>query len=133
MPMIFFLPKHFAEVNFNPITFPESEDDMTTGTAIERERKIRHVDVTPLEVQPGETLVFQNHSKKYRCFTIEFNDPKFATPGDELVGNENITIIVAKDGEFTYKVRHYKDKSKKEHPVEAGPFGVRSCPGGCNQ
>lgn len=131
MPTIVFLPKHFAEVTFNPITFPESEDDMTT--AIERERKIRNVDVTPLEVEPGEILVFQNHSPNYRCFTIEFSDPKFASPDDKLEGEEEVTIHVAKDGRFTYRVRHYKDKSKKEHPVEAGPFGVRSCPGGCNQ
>ncbi len=131
MPMIVFLPKHFAEVNFNPITFPESEDDMTT--AIERERKTRNVDVTPLEVEPGEMLVFQNHSPKYPCFTIELDDPNFASPGDKLEGDEQVTINVAKDGRFTYKVRHYKEKSKKGDPVEAGPFGVRSCPGGCNQ
>ena len=36
IPMIIFLPKHFAEVNSNPITFPESEDDMSAGTTIER-------------------------------------------------------------------------------------------------
>jgi hypothetical protein len=131
MPMIIFLPKHFAEVNSNPITFPESEDDMTT--AIEREPKVKHVDVTPLRVQPDETLVFLNHSPKYRWFTIAFDDPDFASPGDKLEGTDEITIHVAKDGEFTYKVRHYKDKSKKDDPVEAGPFGVRSCPGGCNQ
>jgi hypothetical protein len=131
MPMIIFLPKHLAEVNSNPITFPESEDDMTT--AIEREPKIKHVDVTPLEVQPDETLVFQNHSPKYRYFTIEFSDPDFASPDDELSGDEKVTIHVAKDGDFTYTVRHYKEKDKKDVPVEAGPFGVRSCPGGCPQ
>ncbi len=132
MPMIIILPKHFAEVNFNPITFPESEDDMTT-TAIERERKIRHVDVTLLEVEPDETLVFENHSRNFPCFTIELDPPDFARPGAKLEGDEQITITVAKHGDFTYTVRHYKEKGKKGDPVKAGPFGARSCPGGCNQ
>jgi hypothetical protein len=118
-------------VNFNPITFPESEDDMTIAT--EREQKTRNVDVTPLEVEPGEILIFQNHSSKYRCFTIEFDDPTFASPGDKLEGDEKVTIHVAKDGRFTYRVRHYKEKSKKDDPIEAGPFGVRSCTGGCGK
>lgn len=133
MPTIIFLPKHFAEVNSNPITFSESEDDMTTATAIEHERKTKHVDVdvTPIRVEPKETLVFENHSTKYRWFTIEFNDPDFASPGDELSGDKKVTITVAKEGDFTYKVRHYEDKSKKGDSVEAGPFGVRSCTGGC--
>jgi hypothetical protein len=131
MPMIIFLPKHFAEVNSNPITFPDSEDDMTT--AIEREPKVKHVDVTPLRVQPKEKLVFQNHSPIYRWFTIELKPADFANPGDKFEGDKEVTITVAKGGEFTYTVRHYKDKNKKEDPVEAGPFGARSCPGGCNQ
>ena len=87
MPMIIFLPKHFAEVNSNPITFPESEDDMTTLQSSVN-AKIKHVDVTPLRVQPDETLVFQNHSPKYRCFTIELDPPDFASPGDKLEGDE---------------------------------------------
>jgi hypothetical protein len=132
MPMIIFLPKHFAEVNSNPITFPESEDDMSTDTAIERERKIKYVDITPLEVEPEETLVFTSHSTKYPCFTIVFNDPDFARPGDKTEVEGEVRIVVAKAGETTYNVRHYKQKDKKDNPVEAGPFGVRSCVGGCS-
>jgi hypothetical protein len=131
MPMMIFLPKHFAEVNSNPITFPESEDDMTT--AIEREPKLKHVDVTPLWVEPNDTLVFQNDSTKYPAFTIEIDPPDFASPGDILEGEDTVTIHVARDGRFTYTVRHYKEKGKKGDPIKAGPFGARSCPGGCNQ
>jgi hypothetical protein len=131
MPIIIFLPKHFAEVNSNPITFPESEDDMTP--VIGNEAKVTHVDVTPLRVQPEETLVFQNHSPIYRWFTVKLDPPDFASPGDTFEGDEQVTITVAKGGEFTYTIRHYKDKSKKDDPLEAGPFGARSCPGGCNQ
>jgi hypothetical protein len=130
MPMIIFLPKHFAEVNSNPITVPESEDDMTT--AIERERKTRHVDVTPLWVEPEDTLVFTNDSTKYPEFTIELNPPDFASPGDTLDGVDKVTIHVAKAGDFKYTVRHYKEKGKKGNPVVAGPFGARSCIGGCS-
>jgi hypothetical protein len=133
MPMIVFLPKHFAEVNFNPITVPEREDDMTTDTAIERERKTTYVDVTLIEVEPEETLVFQNHSTKYPSFTLEFVGPSPAISGDKFDGDEEVRIIVAKEGDFKYKVRHYKEKGRKGHAVEAGPYGVRSCIGGCNQ
>jgi hypothetical protein len=132
MPMIF-LPKHFAEVNSNPITFSESEDDMSPETAIEREQKTTYVDVTPVWVQPGETLVFQNDSTKYPEFSIELNDPDFASPDDKLQGDKEVRIHVAKDGKFTYTVRHYKEKGKKGDPIKAGPYGVRSCIGGCNQ
>jgi hypothetical protein len=71
---------------------------MSTDTTIERERKITTVDVTPIEVEPGETLVFTNHSTNYPRFKIEFDDPNFASPGDKLEGNDEVRIHVAKHG-----------------------------------
>jgi hypothetical protein len=106
---------------------------MSTDTAIERERKTRHVDVTPVWVEPDDKLVFTNDSTKYPEFTIEIHPPDFASPGDKLDGVDKVTIHVAKGGEFTYTVRHYKEKGKKDDPIKAGPFGVRSCPGGCGK
>jgi hypothetical protein len=100
-------------------------------TAIEP--KIKHVDVTPLWVEPMDTLVFQNDSTKYPEFTIELDPPDFASPGDKLEGVDTVTIIVSKAGDFKYTVRHYKEKGKKGDPIKAGPYGVRSCIGGCNQ
>jgi hypothetical protein len=131
MPMIIFLPKHFAEVNSNPITFPVSEDDMSAGTTIEHKRKTKYVDVTPVWVEPHDTLVFQNDSTKYPEFTIEIIPPDFASPDDNLQGDKEVRIHVTKEGRFDYTVRHYKEKGKKDDPIKAGPFGVRSCPGGC--
>jgi len=129
MPMIIFLPKHLAEVNSNPITFPESEDDMSTDTTIERERKMTTVDVTPIEVEPGETLVFTNDSTKYPRFEIEFDDPNFASPGGKLEGKDEVRVLVKKAGESKYNTRHF---TKQNAPVDAGPFSVRSCIGGCS-
>jgi hypothetical protein len=101
---------------------------MSTDTTIERERKITTVDVTPIEVEPGETLVFTNHSTKYPRFEIVFDDPNFASPGGKVEGNDEVRIVVKKDGKFNYSTRHY---TKKNDPVDAGPFSVRSCIGGC--
>ena len=102
---------------------------MSAGTTIERERKTRNVDVTPVEVEPGETLVFTNHSPKYPKFKIEFHGPSPASPGDKLEGEDEVRIHVAKEGKFNYKVRHFT--KKVEDGADTGAFSVRSCTGGC--
>ena len=56
-----------------------------------------NVDVTPVEVEPGQTLVFTNHSPKFPKFEIEFQGPSPASPGDKLKGTDKVRIHVAKD------------------------------------
>jgi hypothetical protein len=102
---------------------------MTTHTTIEHELKTKNVDVTPVEVEPGETLVFINDCTKYPRFEIEFVGPSPASPGDKLEGTHEVKIQVVKDGEFKYRVRHF---NKKDKPLDGGIFSVRSCPGGCS-
>jgi hypothetical protein len=102
---------------------------MSTDTTIERERKIKTVDVTPVWVEPDDTLVFTNDSTKYPKFEIKFVGPSPASPGDKLEGTKEVRIHVATHGDFNYKVRHFTKENKF---VEAGPFGVRSCIGGCS-
>ena len=43
----------------------------------------------------------------------EFSDPDFASPDDELSGDEKVTIHVAKDGDFTYRFDTIRRKTRK--------------------
>jgi hypothetical protein len=123
--MIVFLPKHFAEVNCNPITFPESEDDMPP-VLLEMS-----VNVTPalVKVQPDQRLIFTNDKDQFPKFEIKFLVASPASPGDNLTGSSEITINVATTGTFPYVVIHTPTEGD---PLVTGPFSVRSCTGGCH-
>jgi hypothetical protein len=126
MPMIVFLPKHFAEVNCNPITFPESEDDMPSVLP-----ETMSVNVTPalIKVQPDQKLIFTNDADLFPKFEIKFLVASPARPDDNLTGAEQVTIHVATTGTFPYMIIHTPEEGDS---VVTGPFSVRSCTGGCH-
>ena len=103
-------------------------DTATTDTATDASPKAMHVDVTPVEVQPDQTVVFTSHSPKFSRFEIEFEDPGAASPGDILKGTNRVEIKVATHGTLKYKVTHFPKNG--DEPVD-GTFSIRSCPGGC--
>jgi plastocyanin len=123
-----FLPKHFAEVNFNPITFPESENDMPTDTAATP--KTFQMGATPasVDVEPDDTLQFTNDPATFPTFEVVFLDS--SPNGSKLTfeGTSEIDILVTVEGEFDYFIRHHPKKGKT---VRTGVFSVRSCGGGC--
>jgi plastocyanin len=128
MPMTFLLPKRFAEVNSNPITAPESENDMTPVT-----EKTMNVTVTPasVAVEPGVTLQFTNDAKEFPKFEIEFDGPSPSSSGEKIFkGTTKIEIHVTEEGEFHYSIKHC---TALGHCFRTGDFSVRSCPGGCPQ
>ena len=128
--MITFLPKHFAEVNPNPIPFPESEDDMPTDTTSEVSPRTLSVNVTPalVKVQPGQKLIFTNDPSQFPEFEIKFLRASPAKPGDMLTGTDKVVIHVVTPGTFPYVIIH---TPKKGDPVSTGAFSIRSCTGGC--
>ena len=101
------------------------------GTATTTVVASLNVAVTPasVDVQPGQTLEFTNHSKKFPKFAIVFVGPSPASPGDILTGTTKVTIHVAEAGDFTYNIRHYTETG--DASVDTGAFSIRSCPGGC--
>jgi hypothetical protein len=125
MPMIVFLPKHFAEVNSNPITFPESEDDMPPVLP-----ETMNVTVTPalIKVQPEQELIFKNDTDQFPKFEIKFLVASPAGPADKLTGTDKVTIHVVTTGNFPYMIIHTPAEGD---PLVTGPFSVRSCAGGC--
>jgi hypothetical protein len=124
--MIVFLPKHFAEVNCNPITFPESEDDMPPVLP-----ETMTVNVTPalIKVQPDQKLIFTNDKDQFPTFEIKFLAASPASPDDNLTGSDKVTIHVDTTGTFPYVIIHTPAKGD---PLVTGPFSVRSCTGGCH-
>jgi hypothetical protein len=126
--MIVFLPKHFAEVNSNPIHFPESEDDMPPVLP-----ETMSVNVTPalIKVQPDQKLIFTNDKHLFPKFEIKFLIANPASPDDNLTGKEQVTITINAEttGTFPYVVIHTPPKGD---PVVTGPFSIRSCTGGCH-
>ncbi len=104
---------------------------MPTDTPTAIAPKTMNVNVTPatVEVEPGQTLIFTNHSPKFPTFQIKFDGPSPASPGDELTGTTKVEIHVAIEGEFTYTVLHIP---KTGAPVPTGAFSIRSCSGGCS-
>jgi plastocyanin len=155
MPMIVFLPKHFAEVNSNPITFPESEDNMPTAALPET----MNINVTPalIKVKPGQELTFTNDPKQFPEFEIKFLGASPASPDDDLTGTHKVTIHVVKTGTFPYMIIHTQPPhaerphaeaafAERPHPekkfalaafaeavgnLHTGVFSIRSCTGGC--
>jgi hypothetical protein len=125
MPMIVFLPKHFAEVNFNLITFPESEDDMPQVLP-----ETMNVNLTPalIKVQPDQKLIFTNDTGLFPKFEIKFLGASPASPDDKLTGTDKVTIHVETTGTFPYMIIHTPAEGD---PVVTGTFSVRSCAGGC--
>jgi hypothetical protein len=124
-PMIVFLPKHFAEVNFNPDNFPESEDDMPPVLP-----ETMSVNVTPalVKVQPDQKLIFTNDKDQFPTFEIKFLAGSPASPADDLTGSEKVTIHVKATGTFPYVVIHTPAEGDA---LVTGPFSIRSCTGGC--
>jgi plastocyanin len=124
-----FLPKHFAEVNFNPITFPESEDDMPTGTAATP--KTFQMGATPasIDIEPDDTLQFTNDPTTFPSFEVVFLDSSPNGSQLKFEGTSEIDVLVTLDGKFDYIIRHHPKKGK---PVHTGVFSVRSCTGGCS-
>jgi hypothetical protein len=123
--MIVFLPKHFAEVNFNPDNFPESEDDMPPVLP-----ETMSVNVTPalVKVQPDQKLIFTNDKDQFPTFEIKFLAGSPASPADDLTGSEKVTIHVKATGTFPYVVIHTPAEGDA---LVTGPFSIRSCSGGC--
>lgn len=103
-------------------------DTETTDTATDASPKTMHVDVTPVEVQPGQTVVFTNRSPKFSKFQLKFDDPSAVSPVDKLEGTKSVEIRVEKHGTLKYTVRHFPETGGD--PVD-GTFSIRSCPGGC--
>jgi hypothetical protein len=130
MPMITFMPKHFAEVNFNAIPFPESEDDMPTDTTTEVSPRTLSVNVTPavVKVRPGQELIFTNDPSQFPEFEIKFLRASPGRADDILTGTDTVVIHVVKAGVFPYVIIH---TSEEGDPVPTGAFSVRSCTGGC--
>jgi hypothetical protein len=130
-----FLPKHFAEVNANPITFPESEDVMPTTVL----PKTMSVNVTPalIKVQPDQDLIFTNDRHQFPEFEIKFLGASPGRPDDTLTGTDSVTIHVEKTGTFPYMIRHTPAADAAATGAAApadlhtGVFNVRSCAGGC--
>ncbi len=100
------------------------------GTATTTVVATMNVAVTPasVDVQPGQTLEFTNHSEKFPTFEIVFDGPSPASPGDVLTGTNKVTIQVAIPGTFKYSILHIPDGGA---PVSTGAFSIRSCTGGC--
>jgi hypothetical protein len=149
---VIFLPKHFAEVNSNPITFPESEDNMATTVL----PKIMNVNVTPalIKAQPGQELIFTNDPHQFPEFEIKFLGASPASPGDVLTGTDQVVINLAENaiGTFHYMIIHtqppHPDQPRAEAAfaersdalaafaeatgnLQTGVFSIRSCQGGC--
>jgi hypothetical protein len=126
MPKIVFLPKHFAEVNSNPVTFPESEDDMPPVLP-----ETMNVNVTPplIKVQPEQKLIFTNDTDLFPEFEIKFLGASPASPADKLTGTDKVVIHVVTTGTFPYMIIHTPAEGE---PVVTGAFSVRSCTGGCS-
>lgn len=103
-------------------------DTETTDTATAASPKTMHVDVTPVEVQPGQKVVFTTDSSKFSKFQLTFDDPSAVSPGDKLEGTNSVEIKVEKHGTLKYSVRHFPKTGND--PVD-GTFSIRSCPGGC--
>ena len=106
---------------------------MPTDTTTAASPKTLNVNVTPasVDVEPGQTLVFTNHSQKFPTFQIEFeggNSP--ASPGDILTGTNKIEIHVAEEGQFEYTILHFPETGAA--PTSTGAFSIRSCSGGCH-
>jgi hypothetical protein len=160
MPMIVFLPKHFAEVNSNPITFPESEDNMATTALPKALPKTMNVNVTPalIKVVPDQELIFTNDPKQFPEFEIKFLGASPASPSDKLTGTDQVVINVKKTGTFHYMIIHtqpphpqrphaeaaFAERPKDEKAkfalaafaeaagnLHTGVFSIRSCQGGC--
>jgi hypothetical protein len=153
MLTILFLPKHFAEVNSNPITFPESEDNMPTAALPE----IMNVNVTPalIKAQPFQELIFTNDPHQFPEFEIKFLGASPASPGDVLTGTDRVVINMAETaiGTFHYMIIHTQPPHGDRQLAEAafaegsdalaafaeatgnlqtGVFSIRSCQGGCS-
>jgi hypothetical protein len=130
MPMMIFLPKHFAEVNSNPITFPESEDNMPTTALPET----MNINVAPalIKVQPDQTLTFTNDPDQFPEFEIKFLGASPGRTDDKLTGTDIVIIHVTKTGTFPYMIIHTQ-KPGAETPgnLHTGVFSIRSCTGGC--
>ena len=60
----------------------------TTTVSTGASPKRWHVTPTPVDVQPGQTVEFTNHSTKFPKFEIVFVGPSAASPGDILDGNQ---------------------------------------------
>jgi hypothetical protein len=161
MLTILFLPKHFAEVNYNPITFPESEDNMPTEALpetinINATPALININVTPalIKVRPGDKLTFTNDPKRFPEFEIKFLGASPASPGDVLTGTDRVVINVADTaiGTFQYMIIHtqplHPDRPRAEAAfagrpdalaafaeatgnLQTGVFSIRSCQGGC--
>jgi plastocyanin len=127
-----FLPKHFAEVNANPQPYPDSEDDMSRGTATAVSPKTIQMGVTPasVDVEPKDTLEFTNNSAKFPRFEVVFQGSSPNGSGLTFPGTTTIDIPVTKAGTFDYLIRHFP---KSGPSVVTGTFTVRSCKGGCPQ
>jgi hypothetical protein len=93
-----------------------------------------NVTVTPavLKTQPDQKLVFTNNHHQFPEFEIKFLGASPASPGDILIGSNQVIINVAPTaiGTFPYVII-YTPKEGDGYPVAAGGFSIRSCSGGC--
>ena len=92
------------------------------------------VNVTPalVEVQPDQKLIFTNDKHQFPKFEIKFVVASPASPGDNLIGSDEVTITIntATIGTFPYVVIHTPKKG--DDALVTGPFSIRSCTGGCH-
>ena len=91
------------------------------------------VNVTPalIKAQPEQKLIFTNDPDLFPKFEIKFLVASPASPGDNLIGSDEVTITIntATIGTFPYVVIH---TPKKGDALVTGPFSIRSCTGGCH-
>jgi hypothetical protein len=87
-----------------------------------------------VELEPGGTLEWKNHSTHCPHFEILFEDPSPVDPSEKLTGtlekSVSIRMPTKERAEFFYKVRF---KRKDGTHCQDGPqLSIRICPGGQN-
>jgi plastocyanin len=84
-----------------------------------------------VELEPGGTLEWKNHSTHCPHFEILFEDPSPVESTEKLTGTLEKSVSIRmpeKEGKFLYKVRF---KRKDGTHCKDGPqLSIRTCPGG---
>jgi plastocyanin len=101
---------------------------MTTGTSTAASPKTVHMSVSPVDVEPMDTLQFTNNSSQFTSFDVVFLGSSPNGSDLTFTGTTEIDVPVTKEGEFEYLIRHHRKNGKCVH---TGVFIVRSCNGGC--